>query len=160
MEKSPWLGVIVTFITSLIIGYILYTLLITQNETVNLTKITSVLLLAMYAVIVELILFMIAAKKLRHFGYISIILGIVVVVALLSWAIRKQKGVDQKQFMTQMIEHHEMALVMAREIKNKPQDPALRPIVDTILVDQQKELDEMRSILDRVLALEDAKRTF
>lgn len=148
--QTPWMGVVIMVIASTVIGYVLMTLLILRNETINLTKIYGAVLMGLWMGVVELVMFMVMGKALTNVLYLLVLIAMFVGIGVLSWLIREQKGVDQRQFMLQMIEHHEMAIAMASKVKDKPQDPALTPIVNNILTSQQKEINEMRSILSRL----------
>ncbi len=48
------------------------------------------------------------------------------------------------EFVKQMIEHHEGAIVMSRELKEAKEYPELRKLADTIIKDQQAEIVQMR----------------
>jgi len=134
-------------IASTIIGYVLMTLVITQNQTFNITKVYNALLMGLWMGAIELVMFMFIGKAFTNIGYQIVLLILLLGIAALSWVITEQIGVDQKQFMLQMIEHHEMAIAMANKVKTKPQDPRLTPIVDNILTSQKQEISQMRSIL-------------
>jgi len=65
--------------------------------------------------------------------------------AILIAMIRKQYLVSDKQFAKGMIEHHDMALLMAEKIKEKTDNPEIIKLADDILKNQQKEIDLMET---------------
>ena len=58
--------------------------------------------------------------------------------------IREQIFVNDKQFLKGMIEHHDMALLMSDEIKQKTKDNELRIFADHIIKTQQNEINWMK----------------
>ena len=106
--------------------------------------------MALWMGAIELVMFMFMTNTLMHSKYVIVLLVLLVIIAILTWSIRTQQNVDQSQFMLQMIEHHEMAIAMATKVKDKPQDPALTPIINNILTSQQQEINEMRNILSHL----------
>ena len=61
--------------------------------------------------------------------------------------IRKQVFVSNKQFTKGMIEHHDMAILMAEKIKEKTDDEEIIKLADSILKNQQSEINLMKSWL-------------
>lgn len=57
--------------------------------------------------------------------------------------IRNQIFINDKQFELSMIEHHEMAIVMANKIKQKTLDPQLLQLANNIIQSQQQEINFM-----------------
>jgi len=66
-----------------------------------------------------------------------------------SWAlIRQQTAIGDKQFVRSMIPHHSGAILMCEQASIR--DPELSNLCRTIIDGQQKEIDQMRSILERL----------
>jgi hypothetical protein len=78
--------------------------------------------------------------------------GIIVVSILFLiffWlAIRQQVGINDKQFLRSMIPHHAGAILMCNEAKI--QDPEISQLCQGIISGQQQEIDQMKSILERL----------
>ena len=87
-----------------------------------------------------MLLFMGIYYKYFYGGFIGLIL---VVISLL--AIRNQWFVDKKQFLKGMIPHHSMALLMAKRLKNKPND--INNLLDNIITTQSQEIEFMKKKL-------------
>lgn len=62
--------------------------------------------------------------------------------------IRNQIGVGDSQFVRSMIPHHSGAILMCNEAKIK--DVELHDLCQSIIRDQQKEIDQMKQILSRL----------
>jgi len=74
---------------------------------------------------------------------ISLLIGIVLIIL-----IRRQILIDDNEFLKSMIEHHDMALLMATEIKKKTKNNNIRQLADLILKTQQNEINIMKSWLN------------
>jgi uncharacterized protein (DUF305 family) len=61
---------------------------------------------------------------------------------------RLQAGVGDEQFLQSMIPHHSGAILMCREAQLS--DPEILALCGEIVESQQREIDQMKSILDRV----------
>lgn len=71
----------------------------------------------------------------------------VIALALLFIFIRKQTGINNKQFLKSMIPHHSGAILMC---KNAPiNDPEIEQLCQKIIPSQQSEIDQMKQILER-----------
>lgn len=63
--------------------------------------------------------------------------------------IRKQAFVSDKEFTKGMIEHHDMALLMADKINEKTDNEEIKKLANDILKNQQSEIDLMKSWLKK-----------
>ncbi|XWV26327.1 hypothetical protein QJ857_gp0747 [Tupanvirus soda lake] len=61
--------------------------------------------------------------------------------------IRKQTLVNDKEFLKGMTEHHDMALLMSREIVNKTKDNDLANFANYVIKTQQEEINWMKNKL-------------
>jgi len=74
------------------------------------------------------------------------ILGVCAAVLFGSYfAIRMQTAVNDKQFLRSMIPHHAGAILMCEEANIT--DPELKKLCDSIIVGQQKEINDMKTKL-------------
>lgn len=78
-----------------------------------------------------------------------IIIG-VSTVALIAFFlfIRFQTGVSDKQFVKGMIPHHAAAILMAK--KSPSTDPEIKQLQEEIISSQQREIEQMKAILERL----------
>lgn len=60
---------------------------------------------------------------------------------------KKRVHVDDKQYLTEMIEHHSMALLTSEDILKKTNDYHVTKLAKNIIQTQQDEILEMESIL-------------
>jgi peptidoglycan/LPS O-acetylase OafA/YrhL len=80
---------------------------------------------------------------------LNLILSLVAAVFMLvCWfGIRQQWGVGDRQFVKSMIPHHAGAILMCEQ--NRLQDPALQQLCGEIVASQQREIAQMKALLDR-----------
>ncbi len=62
----------------------------------------------------------------------------------------KLTGNIDKDFLEEMIPHHEGAIKMSRNIMTYPQNMELKTILQNIITTQQKQLTEMESLLKMI----------
>jgi len=70
-----------------------------------------------------------------------------VFLGLFWFGIRLQAGIGDRQFLRSMIPHHAGAILMCGEAPVS--DPEIKALCRTIIDSQQKEIDQMKRILDR-----------
>ena len=62
-------------------------------------------------------------------------------------SIRSQFAINDKQFLSSMIEHHSAAITMSKQINKKTQDKRIRKLADNIISSQSSEIDLMNVLL-------------
>jgi hypothetical protein len=148
MHGKHYRKLIIMAILSFIAMYVLMYSMVNSFNNVfpNINQFYMAGLMAMPMVIIEVILMsgMYPNKKLNA---LIIILSALFLV-LFFIAIRQQTGVSDKQFVKSMIPHHSGAILMCKEAKLK--DPELKKLCEEIRVSQQREIDQMSVILDRM----------
>ncbi len=80
----------------------------------------------------------------QHF---ALALGLTIVFIYLY---RIQFGVDEKNYLREMIEHHSMALLTSKNILEKTKNPAVINFATGILIGQEKEIADMRYLLKSI----------
>jgi hypothetical protein len=62
---------------------------------------------------------------------------------------RQQKGVDENNYLNEMIEHHSMALLTSRAILEKTNDNQVKNLAQNIIKSQQSEINYMGQLLTK-----------
>jgi uncharacterized protein (DUF305 family) len=62
--------------------------------------------------------------------------------------IRQQTAISDKQFLRSMIPHHAGAILMCSQAPIT--DPEIQDLCKSIIASQQKEIDQMKAILERL----------
>ena len=73
--------------------------------------------------------------------------GIFAFLALFIFMYKKQIGINDRQYLEEMIEHHSMSLLTSKRILEKSSDYNVVKIAKNIIQTQQDEILEMRSVL-------------
>jgi len=77
---------------------------------------------------------------------IEIIISLIVAIILILM-IRQQTFISDREFLKGMIEHHDMAILMAGEISKKTNSKKISDLAKNIISSQQGEINEMKSWL-------------
>ena len=148
MHDKHYRNLIIMAVLSFIAMYILMYSMVNSfsNVFMNVNQFYMAGLMAMPMIIIEIILMssMYMNKKLN-----ALIIGISAVLLIsFFFLIREQVGVSDKQFIKSMIPHHGAAILMVE--KTTVTDPELKKITEEIITSQQREIEQMKSILKRL----------
>jgi uncharacterized protein (DUF305 family) len=148
MHSKHYRKLTIMAVLSFIAMYILmYSMVNTfDNVFLNVNQFYMAGLMAMPMVIIEIAVMngMYMNRKLNTL-IISLSFVLLVVFFLL---IRQQVGVSDKQFIRSMIPHHSGAILMCKKADIK--DPELKKLCEEINLSQQSEIDQMKTILERL----------
>lgn len=143
------LGVFIMVVASIIIGYYFsMTVLLRKDKTNNRNKLYQSLLMGAWMGAVELLMVGFLMKTWDSI-YSLILIVLVFGIVGFTFLIREQRGINENQFLTSMIEHHSMGIEMAKKAKPKIQTREVGVIVDNIMSSQQEEINQMYDILKR-----------
>lgn len=78
----------------------------------------------------------------------AIVVGALAVFALALWLVRSQATVGDVAYMRAMIPHHSIAILTSR--RAHIQDPRVRKLADGIIEAQEREIDEMKSLIEDI----------
>lgn len=81
-----------------------------------------------------------------HLNSSMLIVGITISI-LIVMLLRSQLFVDDKQWLRRMISHHSTALTTSHKIYAKTKDPRVKRLAKDIIDTQEREIDEMKSML-------------
>ncbi|MFC4171623.1 DUF305 domain-containing protein [Microvirga sp. GCM10011540] len=77
---------------------------------------------------------------------LAILGGSIAVFALSLWLVRSQATVDDVEYMKAMIPHHSIAIMTST--RSQISDPRVRKLADEIIDAQEREIAEMRYLID------------
>lgn len=146
------LSLIIMIVASIILGYFFtMTIILRRNFTNHGNKLYQSLLMGSWMGVIMILPMIFFAKghhrQMMIKTYFPALVVLVTLIALFSWMIRQQVGIDEKQYLLGMIEHHQMAVDMSELVKPKITNPRLERLVDDIIRDQNEEIDLMYSLL-------------
>ena len=148
MHAKHYRKLIIMAILSFVAMYVLMYSMVNSfsNVFMNVNQFYMAGLMAMPMIIIEIVLMssMYMNKKLN-----VLIIGISAVLLIaFFFLIREQTGVSDRQFIKSMIPHHGAAILMVE--KTTVTDPELKKITEEIITSQQKEIEQMKTILKRL----------
>lgn len=152
MMMNPFYSVTIMIVVSIFIGYYFsMTILLSKNQTFNLQKTYTSLLMGILMGIVELAMFMIFFSQWFDHRYLILMIILLMFAIGISYLYINQIGVDRSDFLRGMIEHHQMALEMAKKVlpKLKSTDTELITLVKNIDKTQTEEINQMRRLLNQ-----------
>ena len=103
------------------------------------------LMVAPMTVLMLVVMWAMYKDKTRNY---MIIAGAIVVGVLLFLFIRQQALVGDRQFLRSMIPHHSSAILMCKQ--SSISDPEIKQLCQEIIESQQREIDQMKEIMERL----------
>jgi hypothetical protein len=108
------------------------------------TYMALLMVLGMAPVMMGMMGMMYPSKKINTMIIVGSIVALIIVVFLL----RNQTFVGDKQYMKGMIPHHSSAIMTSKNANIK--DPEVKKLSEQIIQSQEKEIAQMKAILDRM----------
>ncbi|MGV3529718.1 MAG: DUF305 domain-containing protein [Flavisolibacter sp.] len=139
------------FVMMLISFFIMYLVMFLNITELNhyytsMTRIyMAVLMVAPMAVVMMVMMGKMYPDKKKN---MLIMLSAVVIFGVVLAALRTQTPVSDVQYMKAMIPHHSSAILTSKKADIK--DPEVRKLADGIIASQEKEIAEMKAILERM----------
>lgn len=101
------------------------------------------LLMGLFMVFIELVM------HDHHYGVFSAkyYVASLLLIALVVYFYRKQKYINDKQYLEEMIEHHSMALLTSKRILEKTNRYEVAKVAKNIIQTQKDEIREMEALL-------------
>ena len=96
-------------------------------------------LMGLFMVLIELLM----TESLNIFLYLIII----VLIGLTIYFYRNQIFIGEKEYLSEMIEHHSMAILTSEEILKKTENAEVANLANRIIQAQTKEIQEIRNLL-------------
>ena len=78
---------------------------------------------------------------------ILLLIFFIIISTIIVISIKNQYGINQRQYLLSMIEHHSAAITMSEKVKHKLTDNRIKNLADNIINSQTNEINEMKYIL-------------
>ena len=140
---------LVMFIGSFIIQYYLMSPIMVNNYsdiTNNYGKLYMSFIMALYMVFIDIIMHDNQYNKIS----VNFYLILFVLIGIMIYVYRNQIGINDKQYLEGMIEHHSMAILTSQEIIKKSDDYHVLKLAKTIVQQQEDEIKKMREIINKL----------
>jgi Ca2+/Na+ antiporter len=82
-----------------------------------------------------------------HSHYYVILASLFVIFIVLY---RRQIGINDKQYLNEMIEHHSMAILTSEEILQKTNSERVKKLAQNIITTQEKEINYMKELIKNI----------
>ena len=138
--------IVIMFVFSFLIQYFVMPPIMVDsfdNITNNIGKVYMSVIMGLFMVLVEIGMHDMQYGSMSSTKY-ALIIGL---VALFIYLYRNQVGINDKQYLDGMIEHHSMAILTSEEILKKTDNYNVAKLAKNIIQKQKDELREMKEML-------------
>ena len=139
-------------IVSFFIQYIIMSWVMTndiQNIQHSLSKIYVSSIMAIIMGILEVFMHSVMTVSMSKIPFWYYYIPLFSSLVLFLWLYKNQVGVDDANYLNEMIEHHSMALLTSKEILKKSTNPQVKELAETIIKTQTDEIQQMKNIENR-----------
>ena len=133
-------------IGSFIIQFIVMSCIMTnsyKNITFSVGKFYMSVIMALLMGLLEVFMFDIHMRIISLYYYLILFF----ILSIFIYLYRNQIYIEDKDYLTEMIEHHSMALLTSNEILQKTQSERIKKFAESILTTQEKEIEYMRQLI-------------
>ena len=74
-------------------------------------------------------------------------LALFFILAIFVYLYRNQMYIEDKDYLSEMIEHHSMAILTSEEILQKTHSERVKKLAENIIITQEKEIEYMKQML-------------
>ena len=139
-------------IVSFFIQYIIMSWVMTndiQNIQNSLSKIYISAIMAIIMGILEVFMHSVMTVSMSKIPFWYYYIPLFSSLVLFLWLYKNQVGVDDANYLNEMIEHHSMALLTSKEILKKTTNPQVKELAEKIIKTQIAEIQQMKNIENR-----------
>ena len=133
-------------IGSFIIQFIVMSYIMTnsyKNITFSVGKFYLSVIMALLMGLLEVLMFDIHMRIISLYYYLILFF----MLSIFIYLYRNQIYIEDKDYLTEMIEHHSMAILTSEEILQKTQSERIKKLAENILTTQEKEIEYMRQLI-------------
>ena len=133
-------------IGSFIIQFIVMSCIMTnsyKNITFSVGKFYISVIMALLMGLLEVFMFDIHMRIISLYYYLILFF----ILSIFIYLYRNQIYIEDKDYLTEMIEHHSMAVLTSEEILQKTQSERIKKLAESILTTQEKEIEYMRQLI-------------
>ena len=145
MQMSLSTSLFIMFLGSFLVQYYIMSWVMSnsfENITNSVGKFYLSVLMGLFMVLIELFMQQsVSMKNIPLYGLIIVLIGTFITFY------RKQIWIGDKEYVSEMIEHHSMAVLTSEEILKKTQNPKVGSLATNILKAQTREIEEMKDLI-------------
>lgn len=147
-NKSNYTGFFITLAISFIVMYGVMFLNIDRIEHLYLSNTRTYMTILMIAPMALIKLIAMRKMYTDKKKNIAIAIGSILIFCITLFMLRDQALIEDEQYMKAMIPHHSSAIMTSQQADIS--DPELRQLADDIIKAQEKEISQMKAILERI----------
>ena len=114
-----------------------------KNITFSVGKFYMSVIMALLMGLLEVFMFDIHMRIISLYYYLILFF----ILSIFIYLYRNQIYIEDKDYLTEMIEHHSMAILTSEEILQKTQSERIKKLAENILTTQEKEIEYMRQLI-------------
>jgi hypothetical protein len=142
LTNSLWFMMIGSFIIQLSVMSLIMTNAI-NNITFSVGKFYISVIMSVLMGLLEVFMFDLHMRTIS-FPYYLVLCFILTIFVYLY---RNQMYIEDKDYMSEMIEHHSMAILTSEEILQKTHSERVKKLAENIIITQEKEIEYMKQML-------------
>ena len=139
---SLWIMMICSFIIQISVMSLIMTNNI-SNITLSVGKFYISVIMSILMGLLEVVMFDLHMRTISITYYLALML----IFAMVVYLYRNQMYIDDKAYLSEMIEHHSMALLTSEEILEKTHSERVKKLAENIIITQEKEIEYMKQML-------------
>jgi hypothetical protein len=114
-----------------------------KNITFSVGKFYMSVIMALLMGLLEVLMFDIHMRIISLYYYLMLFF----MLSIFIYLYRNQIYIEDKDYLTEMIEHHSMAVLTSDAILQKTQSERVKKLAESILTTQEKEIEYMRQLI-------------
>jgi hypothetical protein len=142
LTNSLWFMMIGSFIIQFSVMSLIMTNAI-NNITFSVGKFYISLIMSVLMGLLEVVMYDVHMRTISFQYYLALIFILTVFI----YVYRNQMYIEDKDYLSEMIEHHSMAILTSEEILQKTNSERVKKLAENIITTQEKEIDYMKQML-------------
>jgi len=142
LTNSLWFMMIGSFIIQFSVMSLIMTNAI-NNITFSVGKFYISLIMSVLMGLLEVVMYDVHMRTISFQYYLTLIFILTVFI----YVYRNQMYIEDKDYLSEMIEHHSMAILTSEEILQKTNSERVKKLAENIITTQEKEIDYMKQML-------------
>ena len=142
LTNSLWFMMIGSFIIQLSVMSLIMTNTI-NNITFSVGKFYISVIMSILMGLLEVVMFDAHMRTISFTYYLELFF----ILAIFVYLYRNQMYIEDKDYLSEMIEHHSMAILTSEEILQKTHSERVKKLAENIIITQEKEIEYMKQML-------------
>jgi len=142
LTNSLWIMMIGSFIIQFLVMSLIMTNAI-NNITFSVGKFYISVIMSVLMGLLEVVMFDVHMRTVSFQYYLALFL----ILSVFVYLYRNQMYIEDNDYLSEMIEHHSMAILTSEEILEKTHSERVKKLAENIIITQEKEIEYMKQML-------------